>query len=222
MGKKQKRKQRDDSKLRDVSEHLLYEIQMLFGTVEALATSDCPTDPKNKIIHNALLDSFAIHSRALLYFLYPTNPQPDDVIAKDFFDNSSEWVEEQSECLKPIRKPINKRVAHLTYYRLNVKPKEKAWQYTNIADEIGKTLSKFLHKVPPSRVGKSFRDFISQTVDAEDVKQFLRVFSQTDGGASFMLDPATGTLLTVILNLSPAERRQLLSEAQKLAEQKDS
>jgi hypothetical protein len=40
---------------------------------------------------NLTLESFVIHARALLQFLYAETPRPDDVIAEDFFEDPSAW-----------------------------------------------------------------------------------------------------------------------------------
>lgn len=41
---------------------------------------------------NALLESFVIHVRGVMDFLYNDTPQPDDVVAQDFFASNDAWV----------------------------------------------------------------------------------------------------------------------------------
>jgi len=167
-----KRKQRSDEELVAVSEHLLYEIQMLFGTAQALSTVG-PSNGKDSRIwatRNALLESFTIHARILLYFLYSAKPRPSDVIAEDFFDNGSTWLQKRpakSQLLTTIHSRVGKEVAHLTYVRLDVTSEDKQWEFVNIANEIGGVLEKFLRLVPDARVSDAFRRFISQTVGTE-------------------------------------------------------
>jgi hypothetical protein len=82
------RQTRSTAELRAVSNHLFYEIAMLRGSVLGLTSGLIGQG----IIGNALLESFTIHARALLDFLYPENPWPDDVIAEDFFPSpSTSW-----------------------------------------------------------------------------------------------------------------------------------
>jgi hypothetical protein len=51
-----------------------------------------PNTPKSFQL-SAYLESFAIHLRGLIDFVYtePKNAQPDDVVAADFFDPPSGW-----------------------------------------------------------------------------------------------------------------------------------
>jgi len=167
-----RRMRRSDKELVDVSEHLLYEIQMLFGTAQAMGTLDLGNENDIRIwaIRNALVESFTVHARILLDFLYSSRPKPDDVITEDFFDNGSTWLQKRpakSQLLTTIHKRVGKEVAHLTYARLAVTPEAKQWSFVNIANEIGAVLKKFLQLVPDSRVSDSSRKFISQTVGTE-------------------------------------------------------
>jgi hypothetical protein len=166
------RKKRTDKELVDVSEHLLYEIQMLFGTAQAMGTLDLEgeNDVRRWAIRNALVESFTVHARILLDFLFSTEPKPDDVIAEDFFDNGSTWLQyrpAKTQLLATIHKRVGKEVAHLTYARLAVIPEAKQWHFVNIANQISAVLEKFLRLVPASRGSDSFRRFISQIIGAE-------------------------------------------------------
>lgn len=170
MGKRHIR--RSDQDLVEISNHLLYEIQMLFETARALATADRASerDVRMWATHNALLESFIIHARVLLDFLYSSRRKPDDVIAQDFLDNASAWLQQRpkkSRLLKTSHKRVGKELAHLTYARLAVTPDEKQWQFVDIANEIGGVLKKFLRLVPEWRVSDPFRGFLSQAVSAE-------------------------------------------------------
>lgn len=82
----QPRVRRTAEELREVWYHLTYEIQMLNGTGQVLSTFRAnPSEDRDRIIQNALIESFAVHARSLMAFLYPENPRPDDVVADDFF-----------------------------------------------------------------------------------------------------------------------------------------
>ena len=77
------RKKRTPNELGRVSEHLHYEVQMLLvSEITGQGT-----------LHNALVESFAIHVRNMLDFLWPDKPKrkSDWVIAADFFPSPSDW-----------------------------------------------------------------------------------------------------------------------------------
>jgi hypothetical protein len=79
------RKRRENKVLAKASEHLHYEWLMLCETANRLA-ADSFEDNTSK---NAFLESFTIHARALLHFLFPEGAplKYDDVIAQDYVNN---------------------------------------------------------------------------------------------------------------------------------------
>jgi len=91
------RKKRTDTELKKASGHLYYEIEMLGGRAQLLAKAAY----KNRIVTNALLESFTVHARVILDFLYASESvRPDDVIAEDFFDKPSLWHSARPEKTK--------------------------------------------------------------------------------------------------------------------------
>ncbi len=82
---------RNPEELRGISDEVLYELQMLFGTAQALrdgiqgAKQGAMSWPQKM----ACIESFAIHSRVLEAFLWdrPRKAYPDDALAIDFFDD---------------------------------------------------------------------------------------------------------------------------------------
>jgi len=83
------RKKRTPDELRRISEHLHYEVQILLGSAQGLD----PETTAEGTLHNALVESFAIHLRNMLDFLWPDKPKrkSDWVIAADFFPSPSDW-----------------------------------------------------------------------------------------------------------------------------------
>ena len=71
-------------KLQKASEHLHYEAWMLVSTAQALAGAQQGLDAA-QIRVNALLESFVIHARVLMDFMYDDKPWNDDVAAMSFF-----------------------------------------------------------------------------------------------------------------------------------------
>ena len=107
-------------------EHLNYEIDMLRGTTELLKTGGTG----NRILSNACIESFTIHARALMHFLYPVSERDSDVLAADFFDDAGYWLKNRPEEPKEFAKArdrVNKEIAHLTYDRQLVTPERKKW-----------------------------------------------------------------------------------------------
>ncbi len=152
-------------------EHLQYEVGMLHGTAQALR--DPPRDQDGTIgaiIEYALLESFLIHARVLINFLYDGPKRDDDVAAEDFFDEEEQWTEHRpakSCLLRENRERINKALAHLTKVRVGLKPEMKQWEYWEIKNEIVGILAHFCTLVPKCRLGAEFRRFVSKCWDSQ-------------------------------------------------------
>ena len=146
---------RTDQELREASDHLHYEIWMLTSLAHGIGSGIAGQGP----IANALLESFVIHVRVLMDFLYNDNPQPDDVIAEDYFSSADEWRKmrpELTELLKLSKWRAGKEVVHLTYERLEVTPETKPWPFVQIVNEITSVINVFIQQVPKSKLGKQW------------------------------------------------------------------
>jgi hypothetical protein len=82
-----RRKKRIDDELRKVSDHLFYEVWMF----NILADSMMSGIFGEGVLNNAVLESFCVHSRVILDFLFSQKPKKDDVVAEDFYIRSDEW-----------------------------------------------------------------------------------------------------------------------------------
>ena len=123
---------------------------MLVGTAKRLETVQC-----DRLMNNALLESFCIHARNVLDFLYFSKSRhPDDLSAEDFLVGSGGWNGQMPEPLRDIYKAVCKRVAHLTTVRLSITPDEKAWKYSEITKDICACLRKFIDLVPKEKLGQ--------------------------------------------------------------------
>lgn len=142
------RTRRNDDELRAALEHLYYEIKMLQGTMALLAT-DATGD---SFLTNVLIESFTIHARALMHFLYPSGPiQDTDVLAEDFFDDAGHWGKirpDEPAVFGKARGRVNKEIAHLTYDRQLVTPELKAWNFVALGKELLEIVHIFLNAVP--------------------------------------------------------------------------
>ena len=111
------RSKRTKEELKEASNHLYYEIWMLNSLANGLASGIGGQGP----LQNALLESFAIHVRALIDFLYSEKAKNDAVIAEDYFNSPEIWIRIRpgnSDILRKARIRAHKEIAHLTYERL--------------------------------------------------------------------------------------------------------
>jgi hypothetical protein len=136
----------------EASDHLHYEFWMLMSVARGLATGITG----DSVINNALLESFTMHSRVLLDFLYSESPRQDDVVAEDFFDGPDAWSAlrpEKPSTLNMVHKRVGKEIAHLTYARQDVTPETKGWLFIEIANEIAGVFQVFLDNVDRDLLG---------------------------------------------------------------------
>jgi hypothetical protein len=144
-----------DTELEKASNHLHYEFWMFNTTAQAHASGIS----KEGWITNALLESFVIHVRGLMDFLYNDNPRPDDVVAQDYFNTLEEWKKlrpQQSPVLEHAKQRAGKEVAHLAYERLNVTPETKPWFFLEISKEVSEVMNVFLENVQKEKLGSSW------------------------------------------------------------------
>jgi hypothetical protein len=151
------RTSRNDDELREASDHLYYEIQMLRSTMALLATGAFG----ESILSNALIESFTIHARALMHFLYPPeHAQSSDVLAEDFFDDAGRWMAirpEEPAVFGTARGRVNKEIAHLTYDRQLVTPELKGWDFVALGNAILKIVQVFLSAIPKRLLGSRWQ-----------------------------------------------------------------
>jgi len=153
------RKKRTSDELKKASNHLQYEFWMLNSLANAIASGIS----SKGWITNALLESFVIHVRGLMDFLYKDKPREDDVVAQDYFATLGEWGNHRPplpEILKKAKKRAGKEIAHLTYERLKVTPDTKPWLFLEITNEINKVMGIFLENVPQNKLGSRWKNSV--------------------------------------------------------------
>jgi hypothetical protein len=147
-----KRKQRLNQELCTITNRLFYEWQMLAISAEVLRAGT------EKLIENALIESSAIHSRALVKFFYPFEgkrpPRFTDAIADDFFLTLDEWKNACPKIPKELDydnfgKYADKQIAHIIYSE----EEKHQWNFTLIADTLQPILEKFVGLVKPEQLG---------------------------------------------------------------------
>ncbi len=134
--------------LQGILEHLGYETAMLQHAAEYLETQEPGTSR-----YFAHLESFCVHARNLMHFLYPEKAKDNDVLAQDFFEDREFWKRsrpKQPKLLKDARDRMNIKVAHLSYHRLRKSGEEKKWLFGEICGKIERILAAFKCLLPKS------------------------------------------------------------------------
>jgi hypothetical protein len=137
---------------------------MFFTVASGLASGVTGQGP----MHNALLESFAIHARVLLSFLYAEDPRENDVVAEDFFTIPDEWASVRppiTENLKKVHRRVGKELAHLTYARTKLTDEMKDWPFAATAKEMRMVIDKFYRTVSSDLLGPSWRHYRNQGND---------------------------------------------------------
>ena len=87
---------------------------------------------------NALLESFTIHARCLIEFLWDSPKRDDDASAVSFCDEGV-WERERGQVpdqVAQVSPRVGKEIAHLTYARLDIDQESKNWHFGLIFYEL--------------------------------------------------------------------------------------
>jgi hypothetical protein len=115
-------------KLRDLSEHLLYEIEMLDYDANRIAALLKDNRAVAEHERYALLESFLIHVRTLYEFLFMNkgNKDSEALRANDFMEDTPYEIPDKDEELYTwAKRMVDRRLVHLSKHRILVK--EKDW-----------------------------------------------------------------------------------------------
>ena len=183
--------------------HLAYELDMLRWSGSILYAYNIAAlrgfsleSPLSQPIANALLESFAIHSRNLVDFLYLRNhykkDRASDIVVEDYLDDRAlqRTLPPISELLRDAKKKADKQVAHLACERLRYGVMDKSWMYAEITRELYTAFEQAVSHMPVSKVGR-----LLPTLVSSDRSPFTSVrgdqVQTPDGsvaGISFILD----------------------------------
>lgn len=137
---------------------------MFFSVAKAIEQFQHVDALLNQTIKNALIESFAIHTRNLIDFLYPRSYNHDDIIAQDFFNNPMEWKRRRgqlSKNLREARERADKEIAHLTQGRISGTPRRKFWDITKVGNEIKEKISIFIEDADRNRLSERVIGFVN-------------------------------------------------------------
>ena len=154
-----------DTFLMDYSkEHLFYEVDMFFEMNRirsGLSMSKLALIGRPEMINNALLESFVIHFRNIIEFLYEDG-RKGKVHASDFCD-AGVWKVKRprySNTLKEANIRANEEMAHPAINRIAGSPPEKNWDFGGLALEIKTILLLFTELARLTRLHTNVRQAI--------------------------------------------------------------
>lgn len=143
-----------------LSEVVLYEAWMFVETANKLAINDFP----DQVTANATIESFAVHVRQILDFLFATQmdwkKRDGDLTADLFFDNPLEWNATPSELLKQTKKRVGTLVAHMTRTRAGREAKEKSWGFKEILAEVVEHLLAFANAAGNKHLATETKEYL--------------------------------------------------------------
>jgi len=153
-----------DAELSDYADrHMKYEIDMLIWTASILIPLRGLSDlaPIPRIVHDSLLNSFAIHARNLVDFLYirddrERHDRATDVIVQDYVDAEtlSDALPDITPALSMVNQKANKQVAHLTLERIDYEREGKGWNIGQIVEDLTAALRSLSTHFPESRMSE--------------------------------------------------------------------
>lgn len=152
------------------AEHIRYEVQQLLNATDAIS--------RRLSIHNGLqymiVESFTIHLRNLITFLYPYIKREEDVCARDYFINTKTWDNlrpEISITLKQAKFRADKEVEHLTTSRQAGTSKSKEWNVADLTDEIMAILKIFCESADRINLSLDFKPLWNQHIYTKQLRQ---------------------------------------------------
>lgn len=131
---------------------LTYEVWMIRAIAER--TTELSASGKlDTLTENMLVETFAIHFRNLVGFLWPPAPHSKDVYATHFAQSHpSQWTGPTVPKPTELVNRASREVAHLTTYRLSGKPSIKDWDFADCIERLLPALEEFVQRADPAKV----------------------------------------------------------------------
>jgi hypothetical protein len=145
--------------------HVRYELWMLLRLGEYFIKAEDPVREWGRVMANAMIESFVIHLRNLITFLYSERLESKDVMAADFFDDPEEWLRKRplmSPNLRRARTRSHREVVHLTTDRIAGTPPKKMWPVRILVQEIQELMTLFCDSASPAKLHPSIKDLLSK------------------------------------------------------------
>jgi hypothetical protein len=145
--------------LKDLGDHVLYEASMadaLIPQLGGIVVARAGGDESGQVTENALVESFVIHVRALIEFLFTDRrKRTDDGIAADLVRDPAEWTRTRGDLpplLTTVKRRADKEIAHVTFARKSLTEEAREWGVGNVHAAISRVLKEFVPLVPEERV----------------------------------------------------------------------
>jgi hypothetical protein len=150
---------RSPDELVAASAHLHYEVSMFDTTARVLMAGVFGEGPDR----NAFLESFTIHTRALLQVFHPSGSDQSDVLAEHFFADRMTWLRLRGgvpKVLADVERRVGNEIAHLSYDRLRVGPDAKDWNVHDIWMAVMGLVQIFIGNAPRDLLADKWRTSI--------------------------------------------------------------
>ena len=143
--KKRKCKQElNKSELKEMLEQVQYEYKMMSVIGDFIINSEFG----DNWLKYALLESFLVHTRNLIDFLYTDNAKfSDDILAVDYFDSPNKWITKRGmlpKYLEEVKAKANKLLSHITLSRIKKYKNDKGWNVQEITNKLDKVFQCFV------------------------------------------------------------------------------
>ncbi len=194
-----KRPPRSQSELQSDSKTLRYELENLVGIAQQFFPQWVDTDP---IRNNAYIEAFAVHCRALIFFLYGhlegitalgkperfSALRKNDVIAYDFYPSWEKNCPPPSDILVEAKWQADKHVAHITEERREVNQpgssKQSIWKLGDAASALCTVVAHFLSKAPSENFDS---DELVRMKNAISPQPGLNIQGKTSESAAYII-----------------------------------
>lgn len=146
-------------------EHVYYELWMFLRLGQYLMGAPPSGDEQERVVRNAVIESFVIHLRNLIAFLYSVRVQTKDIIAADYFRDPNDWYTKRppiSRELRIARERSHKEIIHLTTERIAGTPPQKGWPIPALVREIKELMRLFAALASAERMDPTIQEVITQ------------------------------------------------------------
>ena len=137
--------------------HLHYEIDMCRRTARLLGGA------ADGVLNNILVESYAIHLRTLIEFLYGSSLRPDDLSALDFVRAPEPWLDARGTIPEPLEVAqvrAHKQIAHFTKKRFAGGTLETQWRPGLEIPALVAALRSFLEHADPEKLCPNVSDAV--------------------------------------------------------------
>jgi hypothetical protein len=160
-----------DSELKQYAdEHLQYEIDMLIWSAGVLAflAAKKAEGYLPWAINNGLLNTYSLHARNLINFLYSRSKRtdyPTDIVLEDYVDANviTNSLPAITSHLEEALFKANKQAAHLSMDRIQYEQSGKEWGFIELSKQILVAFAAIAPHIPSGRISDSLRRKLTQS-----------------------------------------------------------